>query len=135
MEDMGWGPYVTTDIIIEVEGGIVIIERTNPPFGWALPGGFVDRGESLETAARREAKEETDLDLVDLQQFHTYSDPLRDPRFYTVTTVFIAKGVGVPRAGDDARGLKVVPFTQLRSLAYAFDHDQIIDAYLRSRGQ
>ncbi len=133
-EDMGWGPYVTTDIIIDMEEGIVIIERTNPPFGWALPGGFVDRGESLETGARREAKEETDLELTDLKQFHTYSDPSRDPRFHTVTTVFTAKGVGSPRAGDDAKGLKVVPFAQLRALIYAFDHHQVIDEYLRSRG-
>jgi hypothetical protein len=67
MDDLGWGPYVTTDIIIEIdEKGIIVIERTNPPFGWALPGGFVDRGESLETAARREAKEETAMDLEDL---------------------------------------------------------------------
>jgi ADP-ribose pyrophosphatase YjhB (NUDIX family) len=135
MQDLGWGPYVTTDIIIEIDGkGIIIIERTNPPFGWALPGGFVDRGESLETAAQREAKEETAMDLKDLKQFHTYSDPARDPRFHTVTTVFTAKGVGAPCAGDDAKGLKVVPFGELRRLFYAFDHNQVIDDYLRSRG-
>jgi len=135
MQDLGWGPYVTTDIIIEIGGkGIIVIERTNPPFGWALPGGFVDRGESLETAARREAKEETAMDLEDLKQFHTYSDPSRDPRFHTVTTVFTAKGVGTPCAGDDAKGLKVVAFGELRKLAYAFDHNQVIDDYLTSRG-
>ena len=135
MQDLGWGPYVTTDIIIEVNGtGIIVIERTNPPFGWALPGGFVDRGESLETAARREAKEETTMDLEDLKQFHIYSDPSRDPRFHTVTTVFTAKGVGTPCAGDDAKGLKVVPFAELRNLSYAFDHNKVIDDYLKSRG-
>jgi O-acetyl-ADP-ribose deacetylase (regulator of RNase III)/ADP-ribose pyrophosphatase YjhB (NUDIX family) len=133
-EDLAWGPYICTDIIIEINNGIVIIERTNPPFGWALPGGFVDRGESLETAARREAKEETDLDLEDVRQFHTYSDPSRDPRFHTVTTMFTAKGVGTPKAGDDAKGLKVVPFGELRRLKYAFDHNQVIEDYLRSRG-
>jgi len=135
MQDLGWGPYVTTDIIIEIEGkGIIVIERTNPPFGLALPGGFVDRGESLETAARREAKEETAMDLEDLKQFHTYSDPSRDPRFHTVTTVFTAKGAGTPCAGDDAKGLKVVAFDELRKLSYAFDHNRVIDDYLRSRG-
>lgn len=134
MEDLSWGPYVTTDIIIEIDGkGIIVIERTNPPFGWALPGGFVDRGESLETAARREAKEETAMDLEDLKQFHTYSDPSRDPRFHTVTTVFTAKGVGTPCAGDDAKGLKVVPFAELRKLSYAFDHGKVIEDYLSSR--
>jgi ADP-ribose pyrophosphatase YjhB (NUDIX family) len=133
-QDLGWGPYVTTDIIIEIEGkGIIMIERTNPPFGWALPGGFVDRGESLETAARREAKEETAMDLEDLKQFHTYSDPSRDPRFHTVTVVFTAKGAGTPCAGDDAKGLKVVPFAELRKISCAFDHNQVIDDYLRKR--
>lgn len=135
MEDLAWGPYVTADIIIEIHDGIVIIERTNPPFGWALPGGFVDRGESLETAARREAKEETGLDLEDLKQFHTYSDPSRDPRFYTVTAVFTAKGIGTPAAGDDAKGLRVIPLGDLRKFQYAFDHNQVIEEYLRSRGK
>ena len=91
---LGSGPYVTVDIIIETLQGIVLIERSNPPYGWALPGGFVDYGESLEEAAAREAKEETNLDLVDLRQFHTYSAPGRDPRFHTITTVFIAEGQG-----------------------------------------
>ena len=132
-EDMAWGPYVTTDIIIEINGGIVLIERTNPPFGWALPGGFMDNGESLEQAARREAKEETNLDLEDLKQFHTYSDPSRDPRFQTVTTVFTAKGVGTPKAGDDAKGLKVIALNDLRNLECAFDHSTVIKDYLAHR--
>ncbi len=134
MEDLSWGPYVCADIIIEVGKGIILIERTNPPFGWALPGGFVDRGESLEAAACREAKEETNMDLENLKQFHTYSDPTRDPRFHTVTTIFTAKGVGEPKAGDDAKGLKIIPLSQLRSLHFAFDHNKIIDNYLTSRG-
>jgi O-acetyl-ADP-ribose deacetylase (regulator of RNase III)/ADP-ribose pyrophosphatase YjhB (NUDIX family) len=134
LEDLGWGPYVTTDIIIEVPEGVILIERSNPPFGWAIPGGFVDQGESLETAARREAKEETALDLEDLRQFHTYSDPSRDPRFHTVTTVFTAKGVGKPRAGDDAKGLKVVPFGELGKVQYAFDHNKVIEDYLKAKG-
>ncbi len=135
MEDLAWGPYVTTDIIIEVGDGIILIERTNPPFGWALPGGFVDRGESLETAARREAMEETGMELEDLKQFHTYSDPVRDPRFHTVTTVFTAKGIGNPLAGDDAKALRSIPFTSLRATPCAFDHNNVIDDYLKSRGR
>ncbi len=135
MEDLAWGPYVTTDIIIEVGEGIILIERTNPPFGWALPGGFVDRGESLETAARREAKEETGMDLEDLKQFHIYSDPSRDPRFHTVTTVFTAKGIGNPQAGDDAQALRIIPFTALRTTPCAFDHNNVIDDYLKSLGR
>ncbi len=133
-EDLSWGPYVCVDAIIEINGGLVVIERTNPPFGYALPGGFVDRGESLEAAVCREAREETDLELTDVKQFHTYSDPLRDPRFHTITTMFTAKGAGVPKAGDDAKALRVVPFAELRSLTYAFDHNQVIDDYLKSRG-
>ena len=133
-EDLSWGPYVCVDAIIEIDGGLVVIERTNPPFGFALPGGFVDRGESLEDAVRREAKEETDLELADVKQFHTYSDPSRDPRFHTITTMYTAKGIGTPNAGDDAKALRVVPFAELRSLKYAFDHAGVIDDYLKSRG-
>ncbi len=132
-EDMGWGPYVTTDIIIEVEGGVVVIERSNPPYGLALPGGFVDNGESLEDAACREAREETGLELADLKQFHTYSDPGRDPRFHTVTTVFIARGIGQAQAGDDAKALMIVPLAELRNLKYAFDHDRVIADYMEHR--
>lgn len=124
------GPYVTVDAIIELAEGIVIIKRSNPPFGWALPGGFVDYGESLEDAVKREAKEETNLDLTEIKQFHTYSNPQRDPRFHTVGTVFIAKAKGKPRAGDDAAGLKVVKLTELGKLDFAFDHKKIIQDYL-----
>lgn len=130
---LGSGPYVTVDIIIETLQGIVLIERSNPPYGWALPGGFVDYGESLEEAAAREAKEETNLDLVDLRQFHTYSAPGRDPRFHTITTVFIAEGQGEPRSGDDAAGLKIVQYADLLQLDYAFDHKEIIEEYLVER--
>ena len=130
---LGLGPYVTVDIIIETPEGIVLIERSNPPYGWALPGGFVDYGESLEEAAIREAKEETNLDLADLRQFHTYSASGRDPRFHTVATVFIAEGQGEPRAGDDAAGLKIVKYADLLQLDYAFDHKEIIEEYLIER--
>ena len=132
-DDLGWGPYVTVDIIIEMNNGIVLIERSNPPYGWALPGGFLDYGESLEETAVREAKEETNLELVNLKQFHTYSQPGRDPRFDTVSTVFIAKGQGTAQSGDDAKALKIVPFNELLKLDYAFDHKQIIKDYLNQK--
>jgi ADP-ribose pyrophosphatase YjhB (NUDIX family)/O-acetyl-ADP-ribose deacetylase (regulator of RNase III) len=130
LHDMGKGPYVTVDIIIEREDGIVMIERSNPPYGWALPGGFVDYGETLEESAIREAKEETHLDLENLRQFHTYSAPDRDPRFHTVSTVFVAKGIGIPRWGDDAKGLTIVPYDQLLNREYAFDHKRVVEDYL-----
>ncbi len=132
------GPYVTVDAIIEMPAspeqvrndGIVIVERSNPPFGWALPGGFVDYGESLEEAVRREAKEETGLDIVNLKQFHTYSQPNRDPRFHTVGTVFIAQAKGKPRSGDDAADLKIVKLNEIEKIAFAFDHKKIIQDYI-----
>ena len=80
-------PLVTIDIVIEIDEGIVLIKRANPPYGWALPGGFVEYGETLESSAVREAKEETSLDIKLKEQFHTYSEPDRDPRHHTVTTV------------------------------------------------
>lgn len=126
-------PFVTVDMIIELPDGIVVIERLNPPYGWALPGGFVDMGESLEDAACREAKEETNLDLKNLQQMHTYSDPKRDPRFHTVSTVFIAKGEGKPQSGDDAKSLKIVPYADVLKIDYAFDHKQIVADYLKRK--
>jgi len=125
------GPFTTVDAIIEIDDSIVIIERSNPPFGWALPGGFVDYGESLEEAVKREAKEETDLDLLEIKQFHTYSDPQRDPRFHTIGTVFIAQAKGKPRAGDDAAGLKVVGLSEAAKLNFAFDHKKIVQDYIK----
>jgi len=114
-------PKITVDIIVELEGkGIVLIERKNPPHGWAMPGGFVDDGESLEQAAVREAKEETSLDVKLVRQFHTYSEPLRDPRHHTISTVFIAKASGVPIAADDAKGVGV--YTQVTLPKLVFDH-------------
>ena len=124
------GPFTTVDAIIEINGGIVLIQRSNPPFGWALPGGFVDYGESLEEAVSREAKEETGLIISDLKQFHTYSSPERDPRFHTIGTVFMAQAKGKPKAGDDAAGLKVVSSSEIKNLNFAFDHKQILDDYL-----
>ena len=124
------GPFTTVDAIIELNEGIVVIQRSNPPFGLALPGGFVDYGESLEEAVKREAKEETNLDLTDIKQFHTYSDSQRDPRFHTIGTVFIAKGKGKPQAGDDAQGLKIIKLSEIKDLDFAFDHKKILQDYL-----
>lgn len=130
-DTLGMGPYVTVDAIIEFSDGIVIIDRVNPPYGWALPGGFVDYGESLEAAVLREVEEETGLSLEDLRQFKTYSAPDRDPRFHTISTVFIGRGVGEPKAGDDAKNLKIVPYDDLMKGKYAFDHKQVIGEYLK----
>ncbi len=123
-------PFPTVDIIIEISGGIVLIERVNPPHGWALPGGFVDYGESLEASAIREAKEETSLDIRLEEQFHTYSDPDRDPRHHTLTTVFIARADGIPRAADDAKNLGIFTEENLPQ-PIAFDHRKIISDYFR----
>ncbi|MFA5063546.1 MAG: NUDIX hydrolase [Candidatus Omnitrophota bacterium] len=125
------GPFSTVDAIIEINGGIVLIERKNPPFGWALPGGFVDYGESLEKAVVREAKEETGLDIKGIKQFHTYSDPGRDPRFHTIGTVYIAQAEGKPEAGDDAGDLKIVKLSEIKDLNLAFDHGKILTDYLK----
>ena len=121
-------PLVTVDIVIEIDRGIVLIERKNPPHGWALPGGFVDYGESLERAAVREAKEEISLDVELIEQFHTYSDPSRDPRHHTISTIFIARASGTPRGADDAKRAEL--FTESALAApIVFDHAQILQDY------
>lgn len=125
------GPFTVVDAIIEINDGIVIIQRMNPPFGWALPGGFVDYGESLEDAVVREAKEETGLVIKKIKQFHTYSDPKRDPRFHTIGTVFIGEATGSPKAGDDAANLKIIQENDLDSVNFAFDHKEIIKDYFK----
>jgi len=131
--DLGEEPYYTVDLIIELPEGIVLIERSNPPYGWALPGGFIDPGEAPKEAAVREAKEETNLEVVQVREFNVYGQPGRDPRFQTVSTVFIAKGVGQAQFGDDAKGLKIIPYPQLLNGHYAFDHLQIIKDYLKQK--
>ena len=123
-------PYVTVDIIIRYEGGIVLVERKNEPAGWALPGGFVDVGESLEEAAVREAWEETSLDVALIEQFHAYSKPDRDPRFHTVTMVFIGTGAGELKGRDDARRADIFTAEHLPD-KIAFDHRRIINDYFR----
>lgn len=120
-------PVPTVDIIIEVDGGIVLIERKNPPHGWALPGGFVDYGESFEQAAVREALEETGLEVKLTRQFHTYSNPDRDPRHHTVSTVFIATAGGIPTGLDDALQAKIFDRDNLPRLV--FDHARILEDY------
>lgn len=120
-------PTPTVDIIIETEGGIVLIERNNPPHGWALPGGFVDYGESFEEAARREALEETGLAVELVLQFHTYSDPNRDARQHTASTVFVATASGRPLAADDAKHAEIFHRENLPPLV--FDHARILRDY------
>ncbi|MBN1534392.1 MAG: NUDIX hydrolase [Spirochaetes bacterium] len=112
--------------------GIVLIKRKNPPYGWALPGGFVDYGEPLERAAVREAREETSLEVELLRQFHTYSDPSRDPRQHTVSTVFIARASGTPRGADDASEARIFP-PDGPPEEMAFDHAQILRDYRERR--
>lgn len=132
-------PLLTVDAIIEVEGrydsqpsGIILIKRKNPPFGWAIPGGFVDYGESIEDAIIREAKEETGLDIKLIRQFHTYSDPKRDPRHHTVSTIFIATATGKPKAADDAQEVGIFTKDNLPQ-DLAFDHRQILEDYFKGK--
>jgi len=127
-------PLPTVDVIIELESrGIVLIRRKNPPYGWAIPGGFVDYGESLEEAALREAKEETNLDVQSLRQLHTYSDPRRDPRHHSISTVYVAEARGFPQAKDDALDVGVFTASTMPD-EIAFDHRAILDDYFRSIG-
>ena len=130
-------PVPTVDIIIEFERedgrrGIVLIERKNPPHGWALPGGFVDYGESLEEAAVREAKEETSLDVRLVRQMHTYSAPDRDPRQHTISTVFVATAEGTPKARDDAKNIGVFVREEI-DFPLTFDHIKILSDYFRGQ--
>jgi ADP-ribose pyrophosphatase YjhB (NUDIX family) len=125
-------PVPTVDIIIETGGGIVLIKRKNPPYGWALPGGFVDYGESLEQAAVREAKEETSLDVELISQLGAYSDPSRDPRQHTISVVFRARAREAPHAADDALEAQVFTARNLPE-NLAFDHAKILKDYFDRR--
>ncbi|MDE2024162.1 MAG: NUDIX hydrolase [Gammaproteobacteria bacterium] len=128
-------PLLAVDLIIELadrpERPIVLIERRNPPHGWALPGGFVDIGETLEHAAVREAEEETGLKVRLKALLGCYSDPARDVRGHTVSAVYVAQAQGEPQAGDDA--VNAAAFDPLRPPMLAFDHALILSDYRRYR--
>ncbi len=125
-------PVPTVDIIIEIidqpHRPIILIERQNPPLGWALPGGFVDYGETVEAAAIREAKEEVSLEVKLIEQFQVYSDPSRDPRQHTLSVVFIATATGKPQAADDAKTLKIFHLWEVPQ-NLCFDHALILEDY------
>jgi 8-oxo-dGTP diphosphatase len=124
-------PKPTVDILIELDGRpgeLVFIERKNTPVGFALPGGFVDEGEFLADAAVREAKEETGLDVELIELFHCYSDPARDQRLHTVSTVFIGRAKGLPQGGDDAASARVCKPEELAG-QLVFDHATIVADY------
>ena len=119
-------PAPTVDAVILVpDDRVVLVHRKHPPLGWAIPGGFVDEGEPLEAAATREAAEETGLGVTLLEQFHTYSDPARDPRRHTISTVFLASASGEPRGGDDAEEARAFAWDALPS-PIVFDHREIL---------
>jgi 8-oxo-dGTP diphosphatase len=129
-------PAPPVDVIIELlhhpHRPIVLIERHNEPLGWALPGGFVDYGESVEAAARREAQEETGLAITLIEQLATYSDPARDPRKHTISIVFLATAIADPVAGDDAKTAAIInPWQAPQDLC--FDHDRILRDYWQYR--
>jgi 8-oxo-dGTP diphosphatase len=119
-------PAPTVDAVILLPGDrVVLVRRQNPPHGWALPGGFVDEGERLDEAAAREAEEETGLAVSLVEQFHAYSDPRRDPRRHTLSTVFIARADGVPAGGDDAAEARAFAWDALPA-PIVFDHAEIL---------
>ena len=132
MEPSSRNPLLTVDAIIETDNGIILIKRKKPPAGWAIPGGFVDYGETLEEAAVREMKEETSLDINLDRQFHTYSNPDRDPRHHTVSTIFIATATGTPEAADDAIDIGIFTKDNLPE-DIAFDHRQILKDYFEGK--
>lgn len=122
-------PLLAVDIIIRYKGGIVLVDRAAEPFGWSIPGGFVEFGETVEQAAIREAKEETNLDIEIDHQFHVYSDPKRDPRGHSISLVIIADGKGTLKAGDDAKDAMV--FSLDKPLPkMPFDHNRILQDYM-----
>jgi 8-oxo-dGTP diphosphatase len=125
-------PIPTVDTIIEIDGGIVLIRRKNPPPGWAIPGGFIDYGETVEAAAIREAREETGLDVTLVRLLGVYSDPARDPRHHTISTVFVATAMGTPVGADDAAEAAVFTEDTLPD-EIAFDHGKILEDYFKSR--
>ena len=124
-------PWLAVDAIINFDSGIVLVKRKNPPYGWALPGGFVEYGETVEEAVVREVREETGLDLQKIELLGVYSDPERDPRGHTVSVCFSAEGTGKLQAASDAAAVKLYELDALPELA--FDHRQIIDDYISDK--
>lgn len=120
-------PFLTVDALIIYERKLVLIRRLNPPFEnqFALPGGFVEIGETVEIATVREAKEETGLDIELVRLLGVYSDPSRDPRGHTVTVCYLARGFGKLKAGSDAKDIRLFGFNEIPKLA--FDHNKIIE--------
>lgn len=131
-------PFVAVDGIVKIFDekenfkGIVLIERKNPPYGLALPGGFVDIGESVEDALKREMKEEIDLDVQIVKLFNVYSDPNRDPRFHTVSVVFVCKAYGNPVGKDDAKKAEIYKLEEIPFERLVFDHGKILKDFLNS---
>ena len=134
-------PYVATDGIVELYDtnndfqGIILIERKNPPHGLALPGGFVDIGESCEDACRREMKEEISLDVTLRYLLGVYSDPKRDPRFHAISCVYVCTAHGTPKAADDAKKVHIYPINEIPLEKLVFDHKKIIEDYKQARSK
>ena len=126
-------PKLAVDCIILIQDNVLLIRRKNPPLGWALPGGFVEYGETVEDAVRREMMEETGLELRNLRQFHVYSNPRRDPRCHCISVVFTAEGVGTPKAGDDAGDVRLISLDSIPETELVFDHAHILRDFVASR--
>jgi 8-oxo-dGTP diphosphatase len=129
-------PYLAVDGVIELMAGdhlkgVVLIKRKNPPYGWALPGGFVDVGERVEDALLREMREETTLDVTRQELIGIYSDPARDSRFHSVSLVWRCRAEGTPKGADDAKEARVFSLNELGSIKLAFDHGAILQDYLK----
>ena len=132
-------PLLATDVIVRLwDGdtfkGIVLIERMNPPLGLAIPGGFVEVGERVEDAAVREMKEEIGLEVKLVGLLGVYSDPNRDPRAHVVSVVWVGDAHGEPKAGSDAKKVKVYKLEEIPLDRLVFDHAQIIKDFLRWGG-